>query len=159
MLVVYFLWHLPSFDMFYHTVKIFFFTRLSFSFDIIFASFVLLCGAINFHLGTLNKGHYWAFSKDLHSSSWYSCNDKLVFNVEERSVNNTASYIFFYRKVWIFPINYQKLSRFFFFFFFCNRVLSFQTSSLGVTTPYINPVLYRNWVCPLNFQALQPCNP
>ena len=48
--------------------------------------------------GALNRGHYWAFIKDLHSSSWYSCNDKLVFNVEERSVNNTTSYILFYRK-------------------------------------------------------------
>ena len=28
------------------------------------------------HSGTLNRGHYWAFIKDLHSSSWYSCNDK-----------------------------------------------------------------------------------
>ena len=43
------------------------------------------------HSGTLNRGHYWAFTRDLHSSSWYSCNDKLVFNIEERSLNNTTS--------------------------------------------------------------------
>ena len=42
------------------------------------------------HSGTLNRGHYWAFIKDLHSSSWYSCNDKLVLNVEGRSLNNTT---------------------------------------------------------------------
>ena len=51
------------------------------------------------HSGTLNRGHYWAFIKDLHASSWYSCNDKSVFNVEENSVNNTTSYILFYWKV------------------------------------------------------------
>ena len=51
------------------------------------------------HSGLLNRGHYWAFIKDLRSSSWYSSNDKLVFNVEERSLNNTTLYILFYRKV------------------------------------------------------------
>ena len=51
------------------------------------------------HSGTLNKGHIWAFINDLQSSSWYSCNNKSVFNVEENSVNNTTSYIHFYRKV------------------------------------------------------------
>ena len=45
------------------------------------------------HSGTLNRGHYWAFIKDLHSSFWYFCNDKTVFNVEENSVNSTTSYI------------------------------------------------------------------
>ena len=49
-----------------------------------------LIATIN-HLGNLNRGHYWACIKDLHSSCWYSCNDKLVFNVEESSLNNTIS--------------------------------------------------------------------
>ena len=57
-----------------------------------------LIATIN-HLGTLNRGHYWAFIKDLHYSSWYSCNDKPVFNVEENYVNNATSYILFYSKV------------------------------------------------------------
>ena len=47
----------------------------------------------------MNRGHYCVFIKDLHSSCWYSCNDKLVFNVEENSVNNGRSYILFYSKV------------------------------------------------------------
>ena len=55
------------------------------------------------HSGTLNRGHYWgyywAFIKDLHSSTWYSNNDKSVFNVEENFVNNSTSYIFFSSKV------------------------------------------------------------
>ena len=55
--------------------------------------------AIINHSGTLNRGHYWAFIKDLHSSTWYSCNDKSVFNVEENYVNNATSYILFYSKV------------------------------------------------------------
>ena len=55
-----------------------------------------LIATIN-HSGTLNRGHYWAFIKDLHSSTWYSCNDKSVFNVEENYVKNTASYILYNR--------------------------------------------------------------
>ena len=125
--------------------------------EVSFTNKYSLIATIN-HSGTLNRGHYWAFIKDLHSSSWYSCNDKLVFNVEERSLNNTTSYILFYRKVWMFPRIYQK-KKLSFFFLFCKGVLSFQTLSLGVTTPHITPVLYGNWVCSLNFQALQPCSP
>ena len=71
----------------------------------------------------MNRGHYWAFIKDLHSSSWYSCNDKLIFNVEERSLSNTSSYILFYRKVWMFPRMYQTFWWVFFVFFareFCH---------------------------------------
>ena len=57
-----------------------------------------LIATIN-HSGTLNRGHYWAFIKDVHSSTWYFCNDKSVFNVEENYVNNATSYILFYSKV------------------------------------------------------------
>ena len=51
-----------------------------------------LIATIN-HSGTLSRGHYWACIKDLHSSCWYSCNDKLVFNVEEGYLNSTTSFI------------------------------------------------------------------
>ena len=51
------------------------------------------------HSGALNRGDYWAYVKDLYSSSWYSCNGKLVINAEESSLNNTTSYILFYTKV------------------------------------------------------------
>ena len=64
--------------------------------EVSFTNKYSLIATIN-HSGTLNRGHYLAFIKDL--SSWYSCNDKLVFNVEEGSLNNTTSYILFYRKV------------------------------------------------------------
>ena len=66
--------------------------------EVSFTNKYSLIATIN-HSGTLNRGHYWAFIRDLHSSSWYSCNGKLVFNVEERSLDNTTSYILFYRKV------------------------------------------------------------
>ena len=90
------------------------------------------------HSGTLNKGHYWAFIKDLHSSSWHSYNDKLVFNVEDNSLNNTTSYILFYSKVYMFISTYQKFS------WFCKGVLSFLTLTLSVKTPHRTPVLYGN---------------
>ena len=51
--------------------------------------------AIINHSGTLNKGHNWAFIKFLHSSSWYSCSEKLVVHVEETYLNNTTPYILF----------------------------------------------------------------
>ena len=55
-----------------------------------------LIATIN-HSGILIRGHQ-AFIKDLQSSSWHSCN-KLVFNIEENSLNNASSYILFYVKV------------------------------------------------------------
>ena len=66
--------------------------------EVSFTNKYSLIATIN-HSGTLNRGHYWAFIKDLHSSTWYSCNDKSVFNVEENYVNNPTSYILLYRKV------------------------------------------------------------
>ena len=66
--------------------------------EVSFTNKYSLISTIN-HSGMLNRCHYWAFIRDLHSSSWYSCIDKLVFNVEERSLSNTTSYIVFYRKV------------------------------------------------------------
>ena len=58
---------------------------------------------------------------------------------------------FFTAKFKFFPRIYQIFS------WFCKGVLSFQTRSLGVTTPHITSALYGNWVCSLSFQALQPC--
>ena len=78
------------------------------------------------HSGTLNRGHYWAFIKDLHLSYSYSCNDKLLSHVEESYLNNTTSYILLYRSV----IFFQDLLK----YIFCKRVLSFRTFSLGVRT-------------------------
>ena len=66
--------------------------------EVSFTNKYSLIATIN-HSGTLNRGHYWAFIKDLHSSTWYSCNDKSVFDAEENYVNNATSFILFYSKV------------------------------------------------------------
>ena len=50
--------------------------------EVSFTSKYSLIGTIN-HSGTLNRGHYWAFIKDLHSSSWYSCNGKSVLMLKK----------------------------------------------------------------------------
>ena len=95
-----------------------------------------LIATIN-HSGTLNRRHYWAIIKDLHSSSWYSCNGELVSNVEERSLNNTVSYILFLQKSLNVPQDLPKKV------FFARGFLSLQTLSLGVTTPHITPDILR----------------
>ena len=50
------------------------------------------------HSGTLDQGHYWAIVKDLSSGDWLSYNDKVVLTVPQHSLNNTTSYINFYKK-------------------------------------------------------------
>ena len=74
--------------------------------EVSFTSIYYLIATIN-HSGSLNRSHYWTFIKDIHSFSWYSCNDKLVFNFEESSPNNTIQYILFYS---MFPRIHQKFS-------------------------------------------------
>ena len=66
--------------------------------EVSFTNKYSLIATIN-HSGTLNRGHCWAFIKDLLSSTWYPWNDKSVFNVEEHYVRNTRSYILFCGKV------------------------------------------------------------
>ena len=108
--------------------------------EVSFTNKYSLIATIN-HSGTLNRGHYWAFIKDLHSSSWYSCNDKLVFNVEERSLNNTTSYILFYRKVWMFPRIYQKkkFDSFFYLFSFLHGGFVISDIAFGCDDLTYNP--------------------
>ena len=54
------------------------------------------------HSGTLNRGHYWAFIKDLHPSSWYFCNGsrflmlkKIVLTILYHTFFFTAKFKFF----------------------------------------------------------------
>ena len=118
-------------------IKILFTVPKTIEDKVCFTSKYSLIASIN-HSGTLNRGHYWTFIKDVHSSSWSSCKGKLVFNVDENFVNNTTSYILFYSKVYVFPRMYQKCSQ------FSKGVLPFQTLSLGVTNTHATPVLYGN---------------
>ena len=71
------------------------------------------------HWGTFNRGHYWAFIKDLHSFTWHSCNDKSVFNVEQ-------NYSTMLHHISLFTVKFNFFPRIFeIFSWFCNGVLSF----------------------------------
>ena len=74
--------------------------------EVSFTNKYSLIATIN-HSGTLNRGLYWAFIKDLHSSTWHSCNDKSVFHVEENYVNNATSYILLTAKFNFFPGSFK----------------------------------------------------
>ena len=65
--------------------------------EVSFSSKYSLVASIN-HSGTLDKGHYWAVVKDSNTGDWLSCNDKVVLTVSQHSLNNTTSYILFYKK-------------------------------------------------------------
>ena len=65
--------------------------------EVSFSSKYSLVASIN-HSGTLEKGHYWAVVKDSNTGDWLSCNDKVVKTVPQHSLNNTTSYILFYKK-------------------------------------------------------------
>ena len=110
-----------------------------------------LIATIN-HSGTLNNCHIGPLLRTYTHLLGTLAVTKLAFNVGESSLNNTRSCILFYSKVEMFPRIYQKFPC-----FFSKGVLSCQT--LGVMTPDITPALKGNWVCPLSFQALQPCSP
>ena len=65
--------------------------------EVSFSSKYSLVASIN-HSGTLDQGHYWAVVKDSNTRDWLSCNDKVVLTVPQHSLNNTTSYILFYKK-------------------------------------------------------------
>ena len=82
---------------------------------------------IHNHWSTLDQEHYWVVIKDWNLGNWLSCNDNVVLTVPQHVLNTSNSYILFYKKI-------QPLLN------FCKEVMFFLTLSLGVTTPYINPV-------------------
>ena len=65
--------------------------------DVSFSSKYSLVASIN-HSGTLEQGYYWAVVKDSNTGDWLSCNDKVILTVQHHSLNNTTSYILFYKK-------------------------------------------------------------
>ena len=65
--------------------------------EVSFSSKYSLVASIN-HSGSLDQGHYWAVVKDSNTGDWLSCNDKVVLKVPQHSLNNTTSYILFYKK-------------------------------------------------------------
>ena len=65
--------------------------------EVSFFSKYSLVASIN-HSGTLDQGCYWAVVKDSNTGDWLLCNDKVVLTVPQHSLNNTTSYILFYKK-------------------------------------------------------------
>ena len=65
--------------------------------EVSFSSKYSLVASIN-HSDTLDQGHYWAVVKNSNTGDWLSCNDKVVLTVPQHSLNNTISYILFYKK-------------------------------------------------------------
>ena len=45
--------------------------------------------------GSLDRDHYWAFIKDAPSKHWFSCNDRVILNVNEKTLSNSSSYVYF----------------------------------------------------------------
>ena len=69
--------------------------------EVSFSNKYFLMATIN-HSGTLSRGHYWAFIKDFHPSSWYFCNDswflmwkKIVLTILYHTSFFTAKFKFF----------------------------------------------------------------
>ena len=65
--------------------------------EVSFSNKYSLVATIN-HSGSLDRGHYWAFIKDTLSKQWFSCNDKVVLNLNEKTLCNSSSDILFYLK-------------------------------------------------------------
>ena len=69
--------------------------RITDSNEITFFNNYSLVATIN-HSGSLNNGHYWAIIKDDTTNQWFSCNDKVVFEIKADDLNNKTSYVLFY---------------------------------------------------------------
>ena len=65
--------------------------------EVSFTNKYSLVATIN-HSGSLDRGHYWAFIKDVLSKQCFSCNDKVFMNVNEKILCHSSSYALFYLK-------------------------------------------------------------
>lgn len=52
--------------------------------------------AVSNHYGSLNRGHYTAFCKNVRSKQWYKYDDNYVTHISGDDVNSSAGYILFY---------------------------------------------------------------
>ena len=73
--------------------------RITDSNEVSFFNNFSLVARIN-HSGSLNNGHYWAIIKDNTTSQWFSCNDKVVFEIKADDLDNKTSYMLFYVRKW-----------------------------------------------------------
>ena len=65
--------------------------------EVSFTNKYSLVATIN-HSGSLDRGRYWAFIRDALSKQWFSCNDKVILNVNEITLFNSSSCIASYLK-------------------------------------------------------------
>ena len=65
--------------------------------EVSFTNKYCLFATIN-HSGGLDRGHYWTFIKDALSKQWFSCNDKVVLHVNEKTLCNSSSHVLFHLK-------------------------------------------------------------
>ena len=69
--------------------------RITNSNEVSFFNTYSLVATINYS-GSLNNGHYWAIVKDDTTNQWFSCNNKVVLEIEADDLNNKALYVLFY---------------------------------------------------------------
>ena len=120
--------------------------------EVSFTNKYSLISTIN-DLGTLNRGHYWAFIKDLHSSSWYSCNDKLVLMLMKGLSTKLHHTSFFIEKFECSPEFSRKKKLIFFFFLQGGFVIS--DIIFGCDDPIYNPSPVRELSLLTQFSAFR----
>ena len=69
--------------------------RITHSNEVSFFNNYSLVATIN-HSGSLNNGHSWAIVRDDTTNQWFSCNDKVVFQIKANELNNKTSYVLFF---------------------------------------------------------------
>ena len=103
--------------------------------EVSFTNKYSLTATIN-HSVTLNRGHYWAFIKDLHSSSWYSCNKNWFLMLKKGLSTILHHTSFFTEKFECSPESTRKKKLTVFFFFFARGFCHFR-HCLWVWRPHI----------------------
>ena len=69
--------------------------RITDSNEVSFSNNYSFVARIN-HSGSLNHGYYWEIMKDDTTNQWFSCNDKVVFEIKADDLSNKTSYVLFY---------------------------------------------------------------
>lgn len=50
------------------------------------------------HAGSLERGHYWAFVKNINDKQWYEYNDAWVTPIDKNQMQTAHAYLLFYKK-------------------------------------------------------------
>ena len=95
-----------------------------------------LVATIN-HWGSLNNCHYWAIIKDDTANQWFSCNDKVAFDIKADDL----------------------ITKYMCSFVWKNDLVFIFISVIFMEGGFVNWGNSDNLVCSLNFQGWQPCSP